>query len=59
MDYTSLNFSELLGVFLGFIILIYLVIVMLQGFMGLFEGLTGLKIKRVFHYHYHYKDRRK
>lgn len=59
MDYTLLNFDELIGVFVGFIVFIYLIIVVLQGFMGLFDRITGIVIKRVFHYHYHYKDRRK
>jgi hypothetical protein len=59
MELINLNFDEFLGLFLGFTCLVYLMIVVLNGFMRIVEVFVGGKIKRLFHYHYHYKDRRK
>lgn len=59
MEVLNFNFDELLGLFLGFASLVYLIIIMFGGFMKLFDKFIGAKIKRLFHYHYHYKDRRK
>jgi len=59
MEIVNLTFSELLGVFLLFWILLYLVIGIFTGIMRIFESLWGEKIDRIFHYHYHYRDRRK
>jgi hypothetical protein len=59
MDLLSFNFDELLGLFLGFICLLYLTIVVFNGFMKILENFIGSKMKRLFHYHYHYRDRRK
>lgn len=59
MDLLNFTFAELSGIFLGFSILIYLVIVVFTGFMRFFERFFGDSINRIFHYHYHYRDRRK
>lgn len=59
MDFLSFSFSEFLGFFLVFATLIFLVIVVFGGIMKIFENFDIEKIKRIFHYHYHYKDRRK
>jgi len=60
MDYLiNLNFDELLGLFLAFASLLFIIIVIFGGIMRIFENFDVDKIKRLFHYHYHYKDRRK
>jgi len=59
MSYLDFNFDELLGIFFGFTFLTYLTTILFSGFIRLFDKFIGAKIKRVFHYHYHYKDRRK
>lgn len=59
MDFLSLNFDELLGIFFYFACFIYLTIAVFSGLMRIFENFDIEEIKRVFHYHYHYKDRRK
>lgn len=55
----NLNFDELLGLFLGFAVIIYVSIVVFNGLLSLFDRFFDDKIDRLFHYHYHYKDRRK
>lgn len=59
MDFLSLNFDELLGLFFVFTCLVFLTIVIFGGVIRIFENFDIGLIKRVFHYHYHYKDRRK
>lgn len=59
METINFNFDELLGMFLGFTFLTYLTVIVFSGFMKIFDKFIGAKMKRVFHYHYHYKDRRK
>lgn len=59
MIFLDLNFDELLGFFVFFGFLIFILISIFSGFMKFFEDLFDGKIKRLFHYHYHYKDRRK
>lgn len=59
MDFLSLNFDELLGTFFVFASLIFVVIVIFGGIMRIFSNFDFDEIKRIFHYHYHYKDRRK
>jgi len=58
MNLLDFNFSEFLGLFLGFSIMAYLIVVFFTGIMNLFSSLWGDKINRVFHYHYHYRDKR-
>lgn len=58
MNFLDLNFDELLGLFFVFISLIYLTIVVFGGVMRIFDDFLDDGIKRIFHYHYHYKDRR-
>jgi len=58
MDFLSFNFDEFLGIFFVFATLIFLVVVVFGGLMRIFENFD-IQIKRIFHYHYHYKDRRK
>lgn len=55
----NLNFDELLGLFLGFSVMVYVSIVVFNGILSLFRYLFDEKIDRLFHYHYHYKNRRK
>lgn len=59
MEFLDFNFDELLGLFFFFTCLIYLTIVVFGGVMRIFKNFDIDEIKRVFHYHYHYKDRRK
>lgn len=59
MDFLSLNFDELLGLFFSFSILIFVFVNVFGGLMRIFENFFDDKINRLFHYHYHYKDRRK
>lgn len=59
MNLLNLNFNELLGLFLGFASLLFVIIVVFGGIMRIFENFDIETIKRIFHYHYHYKDRRK
>lgn len=59
MIFIDLTFAEFLGFFLIFACLIFMTIVIFGGIMRIFENFWGDELKRVFHYHYHYKDRRK
>jgi len=59
MILVDLTFAELLGFFFTFFLLVYVVVVVFGGIMRIFEDFYGSQLNRVFHYHYHYKDRRK
>jgi hypothetical protein len=59
MIFVDLNFDELLGLFFVFACLIFVTIVLFGGIMRIFENFFDEKIDRLFHYHYHYKDRRR
>lgn len=59
MILVNFNFDELLGIFFVFAYLVFITIVIFSGVMRIFEDFFYNKLKRVFHYHYHYKDRRK
>ena len=59
MDILNFNFDELLGAFFVFTCLIFLIIVIFGGIVKIFSNFDFDEIKRIFHYHYHYKDRRK
>lgn len=59
MNFLDFNFAELLGSFFVFSLLIFVMVNVFGGIMRIFENFDIDKIKRVFHYHYHYKDRRK
>lgn len=59
MDLLSFNFDQLLGIFFTFSSLTFLIAAVFSGIMRIFENFDIDQIKRIFHYHYHYKDRRK
>ena len=59
MIFLNLTFDELCGLFFYFVCLIMILVAVFNGFMDFFEFAFDGKIKRLFHYHYHYKDRRK
>lgn len=59
MDYLTFGFAELLGLFLAFGFFLFVIVALFGGIMKIFENFDINKIKRIFHYHYHYKDRRK
>lgn len=59
MDLLNFNFDKLLGGFLVFTLLVFVLVNVFGGIMRIFKNLDSDKIKRLFHYHYHYKDRRK
>lgn len=59
MNFLDLNFDEFLGMFFYFTFSILILVAVFKGFMDFFEFAFDGKIKRLFHYHYHYKDRRK
>lgn len=59
MNFLDFNFNELLGSFLSFALLAFVILNVFNGVIRIFKNFDFDEIKRVFHYHYHYKDRRK
>jgi len=59
MIFVDLTFGEFLGFFLAYGCLAYVIVVVFGGVINLFGSFFEDKLSRVFHYHYHYKDRRK
>lgn len=59
MIFLDLNFDELLGFFLFFTLLVFISVALVNGFMRLFDFLFDGRIKRLFHYHYHYRDQKR